>query len=85
MPRRLALLALTTTVLVGVVALGGRQVSAQSYEPTRIRKAVELLDTDQPIYYTQVNAGADDEGTSHDYTEATTAWSEKRTPKFKGR
>ena len=24
-------------------------------------------------------------GTSHDYTEATTAWSEKRTPKFKGR
>ena len=24
-------------------------------------------------------------GTSHDYKEATTAWSEKRTPKFKGR
>ena len=24
-------------------------------------------------------------GTSHDYTEATTAWSEKRTPNFKGR
>ncbi len=24
-------------------------------------------------------------GTSHDYTEATTAWSEKRTPEFKGR
>ena len=40
MARRLALLALTTTILIGVAALGGRQVSAQSYEPRRISKAV---------------------------------------------
>jgi len=62
MARRLALLALTTTILIGVAALGGRQVSAQSYEPTRISKAVELLEQDQPIYYTQVNGGGYDEG-----------------------
>ena len=62
MPRRLALLALTITILIGVVALGGRQVSAQSYEPTRVSKAVELLEQDQPIYHTQVNGGGYDEG-----------------------
>lgn len=62
MTRRLALLALTITLLVGVVALGGRQVSAQSYAPTRISKAIELLEQDQPIYYTQVNGGGYDEG-----------------------
>ena len=62
MARRLALLALTITVPVGVVILGGRPVSAQSYEPTRISKAVELLAQDQPIYYTQVNGGGYDEG-----------------------
>ena len=33
-----------------------------SYEPTRINKAIELLARDQPIYYTQVNAGGYDEG-----------------------
>ena len=62
MARRLALLALTITILIVVAALGGRQVSAQSYEPTRISKAVELLEQDQPIYYTQVNGGGYDEG-----------------------
>ena len=62
MARRLALLALTITILIGVAALGGRQVSAQSYEPTRVSKAVELLEQDQPIYHTQVNGGGYDEG-----------------------
>ncbi|MCY4659511.1 MAG: aldolase/citrate lyase family protein [Acidobacteria bacterium] len=33
-----------------------------SYEPTRISKAIELLERDQPIYYTQVNAGGYEEG-----------------------
>ena len=33
-----------------------------SYEPTRINKAIELLERDQPIYYTQVNAGGYEEG-----------------------
>ena len=62
MTRRFALLALTITILIGVAALGGRQESAQSYAPTRISKAVELLEQDQPIYYTQVNGGRYDEG-----------------------
>ena len=62
MARRLGLLALTITIPIGVAALGARQVSAQSYEPTRISKAVELLERDQPIYYTQVNGGGYEEG-----------------------
>ena len=62
MARRLALLALTITVLIGVATLDAREASAQSYEPTRISKAVELLEQDQPIYYTQVNGGGYDEG-----------------------
>ena len=33
-----------------------------SYEPTRINKAIELLEQDQPIYYTQVNSGGYEEG-----------------------
>ncbi len=43
MTRRLALLALAITVPVGFVATGAGKVSAQSYEPTRISKAVEPL------------------------------------------
>ena len=62
MARRLALLGLAITILIGVAATGGRQESPQSYEPTRISKAVELLEQDQPIYYTQVNGGGYDEG-----------------------
>ena len=62
MAQRLALLALTVTILIGVTALAGRQGSPQSYESTRISKAVELLEQDQPIYYTQVNGGGYDEG-----------------------
>ena len=62
MPRRLALLALTITLLIGLAGLSGQQASAQSYEPTRISRAVELLEQDQPIYYTQVNGGGYDEG-----------------------
>ena len=33
-----------------------------SYVPKRINKAIELLEQDQPIYYTQVNGGGHDEG-----------------------
>ena len=44
MARRLVLLALTITILIGVAALGGRQESAQSYEPTRISKAEPVND-----------------------------------------
>ena len=62
MVRGLTLLALTVTILIGVAALGGPQGSAQSYESTRISKAVELLEQDQPIYYMQVNGGGYDEG-----------------------
>ena len=62
MIRRLALLGLTVSVVVAVTALNGQPAPAQSYEPQRISKAVELLQRDQPIYYTQVNGGGYDEG-----------------------
>ena len=62
MIRRLALLGLTVSVVVAVTALNGQPAPAQSYQPQRISKAVELLQRDQPIYYTQVNGGGYDEG-----------------------
>ena len=36
-----------------------------SYEPTRISKAIELLERDQPIYDTQVDSGGYEEGKAH--------------------
>ena len=49
-------------VLTGVAALAGRQEADPPYAPQRINKAIELLEHDQPIYYTQVNGGGYDEG-----------------------
>ena len=60
MPHKLALLALT--VLIGAAALAGRQEADPTYAPQRINKAIELLEQDQPIYYTQVDGGGYDEG-----------------------
>ena len=62
MPRRLALLAVTLPILIGVVTLAGRQESVDPYRPTHVSKAVELLAQGQPIYYTQVNGGGYEEG-----------------------
>ncbi len=62
MARRFAFLALTVTIPFGAAATDAGPASAQSYEPTRVSKAVELLEQDQPIYYTQVNGGGYDEG-----------------------
>ena len=60
MTHNLALLALM--VLTGVASLAGRQEAEPPYAPQRINKAIELLEHDQPIYYTQVNGGGYDEG-----------------------
>ena len=38
------------------------EAQQESYQPTRISKAVELLERDQPIYYTQVDGGGYDQG-----------------------
>ncbi len=60
MTHNLALLALM--VLTGVAALAGWQEADPPYAPQRINKAIELLEHDQPVYYTQVNGGGYDEG-----------------------
>ena len=60
MRNRIAVVALA--ISVGVVTLGGQQGGDRSYTPTRINKSIELLEKDQPIYYTQVNGGGYDEG-----------------------
>ena len=57
--RTAALLAIV--LLVVAVAVPARQGDA-TYTPTRINKAVDLLERGQPIYYTQVNGGAYDDG-----------------------
>lgn len=60
---------LVLVLLVGVVGLGVSAVGVQEgsngvdgYAPKRINKAIELLEADQPIYYTQVNGGGYEEG-----------------------
>ena len=53
---------LVVALLVAAVTLPARQSVDSSYVPTRINKAIELLERDQPIYYTQVNGGGYDEG-----------------------
>ena len=61
MLKRLTVVALT--LAVGVVVLGGQEGGGDSvYKPKRINKAIELLEQDQPIYYTQVNGGGYEEG-----------------------
>ena len=60
MRNRIAVVALATSV--GVVTLAGQQGGDPSYTRTRINKSIELLEKDQPIYYTQVNGGGYDEG-----------------------
>ncbi len=54
-----------TVLFVGaaLVAPGAMaQHPATSWEPARVSKAIELLERDQPIYYTQVNGGGYEEG-----------------------
>ena len=60
MNHKLTLLAVM--LLVGVAAIGGRQEADPTYAPQRINRAIELLDEDQPIYYTQVDGGGYNEG-----------------------
>ena len=57
--RPTALLAVALLVAAGAVSSGQGDAP---YTPTRINKAVELLERGQPIYYTQVNGGGYDEG-----------------------
>jgi len=51
-------------VAVGVVALGSQEGENgdAAYRAERVNKAIELLERDQPIYYTQVNGGGYEEG-----------------------
>ncbi len=53
--------ALLAVALLVAAAVPAGQGDAP-YTPTRINKAVELLERGQPIYYTQVNGGGYDEG-----------------------
>ena len=53
---------LATWMLIVAGGPGTVDASAQTYEPTRISKAVELLAADQPIYYTQVDGGGYEDG-----------------------
>ena len=53
------------SLAVAVLVASGLLVAEQgtsSYAPTRINKAIELLERNQPIYYTQVNSGGYAEG-----------------------
>jgi 4-hydroxy-2-oxoheptanedioate aldolase len=59
---RNGIIVIAVAVAVGVVAEAGQQGGDQSYTPTRVNRAVELLARDQPIYYTQVNGGGYEEG-----------------------
>ena len=58
--RRLSLVGLG--LLVGVTLVATGQDTDAPYTPQRINKAVELLERDQPIYYTEVRSGGYDEG-----------------------
>ena len=49
-------------IITGFAVTHAQSALAQGYIPTRITKAIELLENDQPIYYTQVNGGGYDEG-----------------------
>ena len=60
MTHKLALLAVTA--LIGVAAVAGCQEVDPPPAPRRINKAIELLDRDQPVYYTEVSGGGYDEG-----------------------
>ncbi|HJO17161.1 MAG: aldolase/citrate lyase family protein [Vicinamibacterales bacterium] len=50
-------------LITGVyVWLSGSQLAVAPAAPTRINKAIELLERGQPIYYTQISGGGYDEG-----------------------
>ena len=55
----LALLGLAVAVVVS--SLPAAQ-SGDAYTPQRINKVIELLEQDQPVYYTQVSGGGYEEG-----------------------
>ena len=62
--RRLTLVGLALlglALLVAVASLPAAQ-SGDGYTPKRINKVIELLEQDQPVYYTQVNDGGYEEG-----------------------
>jgi len=63
MTTRLGVIVLAGGVGLGVATLGGQEGGGDpSYTPTRINRAIELLERDQPIYYTQVDGGGYEEG-----------------------
>ena len=52
----------TVVVATGVVSPAAWQSSEPSSAPKRINRAIELLEREQPIYYTQVDGGGYEEG-----------------------
>ena len=59
---KLSTILIAFIIITGFAVTHAQSVLAQGYIPTRITKAIELLENDQPIYYTQVNGGGYDEG-----------------------
>ena len=55
----LALLGLAVAVVVSILPAAQ---SGDAYTPQRINKVIELLEQDQPVYYTQVSGGGYEEG-----------------------
>jgi 4-hydroxy-2-oxoheptanedioate aldolase len=63
-----SLLALTLALSLASIEMAAAQ--AASWTPTRINKAIELLESGQPIYYAQIDGGGYDEGLRLAQTEA---------------
>jgi len=62
MPARSRTILTALLIASSVLLTSSHYASAQTYIPTRINKAIELLENDQPIYYTQVDGGGYEEG-----------------------
>ena len=73
-------------VLDDALALAGRLADGPTMAIRFTKLAIQRTVLQQALQSMDLSLALESiTGTSHDYTEATTAWSEKRTPNFKGR
>jgi 4-hydroxy-2-oxoheptanedioate aldolase len=62
--------AIALALLTAVVGTESLAAQAETWTPTRVNKAIELLESGQPIYYAQITAGGYEQGLAMAQTPA---------------